>query len=80
MNSARIVIKSKDSKKMAESLSPEMESRESERSKIEFKAIGDEFVIDLKAKDVNALKIVINHALRLVLAFNETDNISGGLK
>ena len=77
MNTAKIVIKSEDSKKIYEAIIPEISSKESERSTVKLKAVKDELIVDFEAKDINALKVVINHILRLITAFNDSEKITG---
>jgi tRNA threonylcarbamoyladenosine modification (KEOPS) complex Pcc1 subunit len=77
MNTAKINIKSEDSKSIYDSLIPEINSMDSERSSIKIKALKDELIIEVSAKDLNALKIVINHLLRLIKAFEDALNIDG---
>ena len=71
MNTAKIVIKSEESKNIHDSLIPEVESMDSERSRVKIKALKDELILEVSAKDVNALKIVVNHLLRLIKVFED---------
>jgi tRNA threonylcarbamoyladenosine modification (KEOPS) complex Pcc1 subunit len=50
---------------------------DSERSSIKIKALKDELIIKVSAKDINALKIVINHLFRLIKAFEDALKIDG---
>jgi len=77
MNTAKISIKSSESKKIYDSLIPEIASKKSERSSIKLKALKDELFMEFEAKDINALKTVINHVLRLITAFEEAVKIKG---
>jgi len=77
MNTANISIKSEDSKSIYDSLIPEINSMDSERSSIKIKALKDELIIKVSAKDINALKIVINHLFRLIKAFEDALKIDG---
>ncbi|MFA5303602.1 MAG: KEOPS complex subunit Pcc1 [Candidatus Nanoarchaeia archaeon] len=77
MNTAKLRIKSMDCKKIYDSLSPEIKLNESIRSSIKMKALNDELLIDFEAKDINALKTVINHVLRLITAYEEAAKIRG---
>lgn len=77
MNTAKLKIKSKNSKKIYDSLIPEIALNESVRSSVKMKALDDGLLLDFNAKDINALKIVINHILRLINAFEEAVKIKG---
>ncbi len=77
MNTAKLAIKSLDSKKIYESLIPEIASMDSERSSVKLKALKDELLIEISAKDINALKIVNNHLLRLIAVFEDAAKIKG---
>jgi tRNA threonylcarbamoyladenosine modification (KEOPS) complex Pcc1 subunit len=77
MNTASISIKSENSKSIHDSLLPEINSMDSERSSIKIKALNDELIIKVNAKDLNALKIVINHLIRLIKAFEDALKIDG---
>ncbi|MFA5333502.1 MAG: KEOPS complex subunit Pcc1 [Candidatus Nanoarchaeia archaeon] len=77
MNTAKLRIKSRDCKKIYDSLIPEIDLNESVRSSIKMKALNDELLVDFEAKDINALKTVINHVLRLITAYEEAAKIRG---
>jgi tRNA threonylcarbamoyladenosine modification (KEOPS) complex Pcc1 subunit len=77
MNTAKLKIKSKDCKNIYDSLIPEITSNKSARSRVKMKAVNDELLLDFEAKDVNALKIIINHILRLITVYNEAVKIKG---
>jgi tRNA threonylcarbamoyladenosine modification (KEOPS) complex Pcc1 subunit len=77
MNTAKISIKSADCKKIYDSIIPEIASNESIRSSVKIRHLKDELLINFEAKDINALKVIINHVLRLITAYQEAVKIKG---
>ncbi|MDD4353130.1 MAG: KEOPS complex subunit Pcc1 [Candidatus Nanoarchaeia archaeon] len=77
MNTAKISIKSVDSKNIYNSIILEIASNESVRSNVKIKVLKDELLINFEAKDINALKIIINHVLRLIITYEEAIKIKG---
>ena len=77
MNNALIELKVNNSQLIFDVISPEILEKKSERANVKIIVKKNKLVLNFKAKDINALKVFINHVLRLIMTVEKASKIKG---
>jgi tRNA threonylcarbamoyladenosine modification (KEOPS) complex Pcc1 subunit len=72
MNTAVLKLKVNNAEIIKKAILPEILDNSSERANVKIKAKKDDLILEFTANDINALKVFINHVLRIIMTCSES--------